>query len=54
MNTVHANDKTLIASTTLEEVHGVTPIFPEDPSAEAIRDVLVIGYNATPALQRPA
>lgn len=66
MNTVHANDKELIASTTLEEVmdsvyvwdphvmHGVTPIYPQDPAAKAIRDVLVIGYNASPDLARPA
>ncbi|MEK6221957.1 MAG: 2OG-Fe dioxygenase family protein [Chloroflexota bacterium] len=65
-NGVYDNEKNLIASTTLEQfmdsvfvwdphvMHGVSPIYPEDSTKPAIRDVMVIGYNFKPDLQRPA
>ena len=65
-STVCDNDRNLLASCTLRQpmdsvlvwdphvMHGVTPIYPENPSEPAIRDVLVIGYNYRPDLGRPA
>ncbi|NOH10061.1 MAG: 2OG-Fe dioxygenase family protein [Chloroflexi bacterium] len=64
-NKVYDNEKNLLASTTLTDfmdsvfvwdpyvMHGVSPIYPEDSTQPAIRDVMVIGYNSKPDLQRP-
>lgn len=66
VNGIYDTEKNLIADTTLNELmdsvfvwdpyvmHGVTPIYPENPAQPSIRDVLVIGYNSKPDLQRPA
>lgn len=65
VNTVYDNDKTPLANTTLlnpmdtvivwdpHVMHGVSPISPENPANPAIRDVLVIGYNHKPNLNKP-
>lgn len=65
VSTICDNDKNPLASLTLIHpmdsimvwdpyvMHGVTPIFPENQSEPAIRDVLVIGYNHRPELRRP-
>lgn len=65
VNGVYDNDKKMLASTTLSDfmdsvfvwdpyvMHGVTPIHPKDSDSPSIRDVMVIGYNAKPDLQRP-
>ena len=64
VNTVYDNDLNPLTSCTLLQpmdsiivwdphvMHGVTPIYPENPSESAIRDVLVIGYNYRPDLKR--
>ncbi|VAW31873.1 hypothetical protein MNBD_CHLOROFLEXI01-3073 [hydrothermal vent metagenome] len=65
VNTVYDNDCNPLASCTLHQpmdsvlvwdphvMHGVTPIHPRNPQEQGIRDVLVIGYNYHPDLQRP-
>ncbi len=65
-NSVHDNKKELIATTTLSAImdsvyvwdpyvmHGVTPISPIDLQQPARRDVMVIGYNHKPGLERPS
>lgn len=57
LNSIYDTEKSLLTSTVLEDfmdsayvwdpyvMHGVSPIHPKDESAEAIRDVLVIGFN---------
>ncbi len=64
-NTVYDNDLNPLKTCTLNQpmdsiivwdphvMHGVTPIKPENPNESAIRDVLVIGYNYCPNLERP-
>jgi len=66
VNSIHNNDKELIASATLSALmdsvyvwdpyvmHGVTPISPNDLQHPALRDVMVIGYNHKPGMDRPA
>ena len=65
VNTVYDNDRNPLTTCTLLQpmdtimvwdphvMHGVTPIHPENPGESAIRDVLVIGYNYRPDLERP-
>ncbi len=65
VNTVYDNDRNPLATCTLLQpmdsiivwdphvMHGVTPISPENASDPATRDVLVIGYNHRPDLERP-
>ncbi|TDF41788.1 hypothetical protein EYS14_02785 [Alteromonadaceae bacterium M269] len=63
---VYNTDKQPIDSITLTEpmdsllvwdqhvMHAVSPIHPLNPDAEAIRDVLIIGYSHEPLLQHPS
>lgn len=65
VNTVCDNNRNPLTTCTLHQpmdsiivwdpyvMHGVTPIYPTNPSESAIRDVLVIGYNYHPDLKRP-
>jgi hypothetical protein len=65
VNSVYDNDCNLLTSCTLRHpmdsmmvwdpyvMHGVTPIHPKNSSQPAYRDVLVIGYNHRPGLERP-
>lgn len=65
INGIYDNDRKPLAICTLRQpmdsvlvwdphvMHGVTPIWPANPQEQGIRDVLVIGYNYRPNLQRP-
>ena len=65
VSTIYDNDRKPLTTCTLRHpmdsimvwdphvMHGVTPIQPKNPSEAAIRDVLVIGYNHRPDLNRP-
>ena len=65
INGIYDNDRKPLAICTLRQpmdsvlvwdphvMHGVTPIWPANPREQGIRDVLVIGYNYRPNLQRP-
>jgi len=65
LTTIHDNDGGLLESFMLREpmdsailwdphvMHGVTPIQPENPEEPGIRDVLLMGYDSCPDLERP-
>lgn len=65
VNTVYNNDSMPLASCTLNNpmdsvmiwdpraMHGVSSVQPQDPAQSATRDMLLIGYNYAPDLQRP-
>jgi hypothetical protein len=65
INTVYNNNLIALESHTLHNpmdsvimwdprvMHGVTPIRPQDPNKKAVRDMLLIGYNHAPDLNRP-
>ena len=66
ISTVYTNEGEPILSSTLREPmdtmvlwdphvqHGVSPIHPVDPNQPALRDTLLIGYDPSPQLKRPA
>ncbi len=65
INTIYDNDRSPLHSSTLYKpmdsviiwdpraMHGVSPIMPQDPTQQAVRDMLLIGYNYRPDLERP-
>jgi hypothetical protein len=65
INTIYTNDRSPLQSSTLNNpmdsviiwdprvMHGVSPIMPQDPTQLAVRDMLLIGYNYRPELERP-
>ncbi len=65
ISTIYDNERNPLESCTLDQsmdsmivwdpkvMHGVSPILPENPDEQAIRDTLLIGYSHEPALERP-
>ncbi|NOX92077.1 MAG: 2OG-Fe dioxygenase family protein [Gammaproteobacteria bacterium] len=65
VSTIYDNDRNPLESCTLSQsmdsmivwdpqvMHGVSPILPENPGKQAIRDTLLIGYSHEPDLERP-
>jgi len=65
INTIYDNDRNPLHSATLNNpmdsviiwdprvMHDVSPIMPQDSNQPAVRDMLLIGYNYRPDLERP-
>ena len=65
VSTVYDNNRNPLESGTLHQpmdsmivwdpqvMHGVSPIHPQNPSEQAVRDTLLIGYSYDPDIKRP-
>ena len=65
VNTIYDNHRNPLESCTLlqpmdsiivwdpQVMHGVSPMHPQDPDQQAVRDILLIGYSHEPELERP-